>query len=84
MDLSSKSKIENLEELLQIANISPQKICRKNRPTFLVLSDDRISKMRPQHFNAKFDKFKPKFEKEMNGNLVWSLRDLAESLREFN
>ena len=57
IDLSNKSKIENLDKILEIAGVSPEKICRKNRPTFLVLSDDRISKMRPQHFNDKFEKF---------------------------
>jgi hypothetical protein len=45
IDISSDPK--NLSSLLDLGTISTEKISRKNRPTFLIISDGRISKMQP-------------------------------------
>ena len=70
--------------MLDLAGISKEKISRKNRPTFLTICDEKISKISPQFFNENFDDFSLSFEKEFRQIEVSSLKDLAENLRNFN
>jgi len=65
VDVREREQIKNFQELIDMADISVEKISRKNRPTFLLLCDDRVSKMKPSYFNSKFDnKFSEKIENE--------------------
>jgi hypothetical protein len=65
LDMSNAKSIKNLDKLLAMADISVEKVSRKNRPTFLNLTDNKLTKMKPTYFNQKFDdKFQEKFEKD--------------------
>lgn len=55
LDVSKADSTKNLKELIDFSGFSIEKIKRKNRPTFLVLRDDRLCKMKPAYFNGEFD-----------------------------
>jgi ribosomal protein S10 len=57
---------EDLNQLMNLAEISKQKVSRKNNPTFLVKRNDRLTKIKAKHFNQKFSThFSKSFEKEI-------------------
>jgi predicted transcriptional regulator len=64
VNIDISKPVQNLEKLLDLANVSKEKISRKNRPTFVLIADDRVSRMKPQVFNENFDKFQQILEKE--------------------
>lgn len=64
MNLDVSKDTKNLQNLLDLAGISKEKVSRKNRPTFLTICDEKISKIAPIFFNEKFDDFSQTFEKE--------------------
>jgi hypothetical protein len=49
--MSKVKNIKNLDKLLAMADLSIEKISRKNRPTFLTLNNNKLSKMKPTYFN---------------------------------
>ena len=68
-----------------MAEVSREKISRKNKPTFIVKRNDRLSKMKAKHFNQKFQThFSKNFEQEIVQPEINSAKDLAENLRKYN
>ena len=73
--------MENLEALLTLASISPEKVSRKNRPTFIAIQNDVLEKIKPEHLNQKLSNFS---KKSLEISVVQNIKDLAESLRTGN
>ena len=68
---------------MQIAGIDKAKVSRKNNPTFLLKSDEMLTKMKPGLFDYEFTtSFEEKFNKLHTQQPIGSVRDLAEKLRE--
>jgi len=83
IDVSKPSPLT--AELLNLSGIDTAKISRKNNPTFLVKSDEMLTKMSPDLFNKHFnDMFEEKFHKLSVQQKIGSVKDLAEKLRQFN
>ena len=86
LDISKMDhKDPNLIKLLSISGLTTNKVTRKQRPTFVSVADNTVTRHNPSTFNDQFDKqFFPMLKDKLHCEELKSVKDLAEKLRKNN
>lgn len=70
---------------MRLSELEIQKVSNKNKPTFLIRRDERLTQIKPNYLNSKFEThFNHCFLSEVEQPIIKSVKDLAEKLREMN
>ena len=78
-------KDPNFSKLLSMSGVTTDKVSRKQRPTFISVADNMVSRISPSTFNSQFDThFFPMLKDKFHCMEILSIKDLAENLRNYN